>query len=419
MIAAGFALVLAWLGLVALAIGVMNWLHGLRINSKALNLVAGLVFLAVAAALGRGAWLLARQPMVQWPAAAWLPVIVGLGVTCCGLPWSSWKRHLRHQEARRLMEVTGESDLGFEYPRAALAGTSWRAPLVYLPGNEALTLRRARCRLAFPDLPADLCGLEILLVGDLHFSTAYRRRFFELVFGPEAERPADLVLFAGDLVDDARCLDWVVPLLGPLSGRQGKFAILGNHDYLCDAPGCERQLAAAGFTMIGGRWVPISRGASSLALGGTAAPWGPGVTGPPDTPADFTLLLSHSPDTLYQAARWGVDLVLAGHTHGGQVTLPILGPIVMPSRYSRRFDAGAFRCGSTRMYVTPGIGAEVPVRYGCRPEIVRFVLENASPGSSHPEGGRSWLGQSTTPAIDASSTPHAISTESGLSNLST
>ena len=77
-------------------------------------------------------------------------------------------------------------------------------------------------------------------------------------------------------------------------------------------------------------------------------------------PADFRILLSHSPDQFYRARNWGVDLMLSGHNHGGQIRLPALGPVFMPSIYSRRFDRGFFRSGSTLLYVSEGDRRQAP-----------------------------------------------------------
>ena len=104
--------------------------------------------------------------------------------------------------------------------------------------------------------------------------------------------------------------------------------------------------------------------------------------------ADFRILLSHSPDRLAWAARWGIDLMLSGHNHGGQIRFPLIGPVFMPSLYSRRYDRGFFRAGPTLLHVSQGIGGQHPLRYGgCAPEISRFVLrvaEPVEPGSNTP-----------------------------------
>src|SRR4029077_9911436 len=116
----------------------------------------------------------------------------------------------------------------------------------------------------------------------------------------------------------------------------------------------------------------------------TAAPWGPDVDPLAMPPADFRILLSHSPDRFYRAARWGIDLMGAGHNHGGQIRLPLVGPVFIPSRYSRRFDRGFFRRDRTLMYVSEGVAGRHPVRYGCLPELPRFVLRPAGAAASLP-----------------------------------
>jgi predicted MPP superfamily phosphohydrolase len=92
------------------------------------------------------------------------------------------------------------------------------------------------------------------------------------------------------------------------------------------------------------------------------------------------VLLSHSPDLFYKARNWGVDLMFAGHNHGGQIRLPFVGAVFVPSLFSRRFDRGFFHGKQTLLYVNEGIAGMHPVRYGCPPEVSRFVLRAGPPG---------------------------------------
>src|SRR5262249_33299526 len=158
---------------------------------------------------------------------------------------------------------------------------------------------------------------------------------------------ADLVALTGDLVDHDAVIDWIEPVLSRLRGRFGTFAILGNHDRSHHPRKIRRAFERAGFDDIEGRWTLLDVRGFALAVGGTAYPWGPALDPTAMPAADFRFLLSHSPDQFPRAARWGVDLVLAGHNHGGQVRFPFLGPAFMPSLYSRRFDRGFFRSGAT------------------------------------------------------------------------
>ena len=139
-------------------------------------------------------------------------------------------------------------------------------------------------------------------------------------------------------MEDDETISWVEPLLSPLEARLGKFAILGNHDNEHQPQAIAGELARAGFEMLEGRWTTLDLEQTTLAIGGTSAPWGPAF-GASEVPlADFRILLSHSPDLFYKAQRRGIDLMLSGHNHGGQIRFPLVGAVFVPSRYSRRFD---------------------------------------------------------------------------------
>jgi predicted MPP superfamily phosphohydrolase len=166
-------------------------------------------------------------------------------------------------------------------------------------------------------------------------------------------------------------------LLRPLQGRLGSFAILGNHDMVHQPGEVLRHLEDAGYTTLEGRWATLTCEGGTLVLGGTSHPWGP-VPSLDDRPTgDVSILLSHVPDRFSWSARAGFDLMLAGHNHGGQIRLPLIGAVFMPSRYSRRFDRGYFRCGDLTLHVSQGISGLHPVRYGCVPEVSRIVLRAA------------------------------------------
>ena len=185
--------------------------------------------------------------------------------------------------------------------------------------------------------------------------------------------------------------------MGRLRGRLGQYAILGNHDHRTRPGRARRALRRAGFADLEGRWTRLETDGSTLAIGGTSEPWGPAIDYAAIPPADFRLLLSHSPDQFPRAAAKGVDLVLAGHNHGGQVRLPVLGPILMPSRYSRHFDRGFFRAGRSLLHVSQGLGGKHPIRYGCHPEITRLTLR-AVPAATLPHARGHAVSNLTGPA---------------------
>src|SRR5262249_35235670 len=142
-------------------------------------------------------------------------------------------------------------------------------------------------------------------------------------------------------------------------------------------------LERAGYADLEGRWHSLEIEASTLAIGGSSYPWGPALDIRSVPEADFRLLLSHTPDRFPTAARCGIDLMLAGHNPAGPIRLPLVGPVFMPSLYSRRYDRGFFQSGRTLMYVSPGIAGKHPIRYGgCFPELTRIVLRVARPTRS-------------------------------------
>jgi predicted MPP superfamily phosphohydrolase len=119
------------------------------------------------------------------------------------------------------------------------------------------------------------------------------------------------------------------------------------------------------------------RGETLLAIG-HEGPWfrpGPDLKGSPE--AAFRLLLSHTPDNINWARTQGINLMLSGHNHGGQIRLPLFGSLFVPSFYSRRYDCGLFHRSPTLLYVNRGLGGKEPLRYNCRPEISRFILRKS------------------------------------------
>ena len=127
--------------------------------------------------------------------------------------------------------------------------------------------------------------------------------------------------------------------------------------------------------VLGNTWEQIEvRGAPMIVIG-HEGPWfspEPDLSTCPD--GIFRLCLSHTPDNILWARRHRVDLMLSGHNHGGQIRLPLLGSVFVPSRYGRRYDCGTFDEPPTVLHVSRGLGEEHPLRYNCRPEVTRIVL---------------------------------------------
>jgi predicted MPP superfamily phosphohydrolase len=363
-------------GHVALFILAANVVHALgyreRVMRRAkLTLIA--LFGAASALLG---WEILRGSVaaLSWPAFLYACLCAATGLVF--FPLFTAYLHLRPRP-EGIEGRAAEVDLAAREGRDALTGEGRHAWLLRLPGNESFRLRKIDWEVAIPGLPEPLDGLSLLHFSDLHLSRAFDRRFFEAVGDEAAEMGSDLVVFTGDLIDDDRCESWVLPFLSRLKGRLGTYAILGNHDMEHHPGHLLRLIEDAGYTNLEGRWATLEVGGAAVGLGGTCHPWGPPLRLEDRPAADFHVLLSHAPDLFYWAERAGFSLMLSGHNHGGQVRLPLIGSVFMPSRYSRRFDRGFFRRRGMVLHVSQGVAGKHPIRYGCVPEVGRLVLRPA------------------------------------------
>jgi len=185
----------------------------------------------------------------------------------------------------------------------------------------------------------------------------------------------DILAITGDLVDTDKHHRWLLPLMYDLQWKEAAFAILGNHDVWHKPERVRRRLRKRGINVLGNGWqLAQIRGEPILAIG-HEGPWfrpAPELRECP--PQTFRLCLSHTPDNIRWAQRHGIDLMLSGHNHGGQIRLPLFGSLFVPSWHSRRFDCGLFWQPPTLLYVSRGLAGKEPLRYNCRPEITRLML---------------------------------------------
>lgn len=320
----------------------------------------------------------------------WLTrAILGLGWLGC-LYWliTAWQTYLRPLPAA--FHVTAATVIDWDANAApSFQGTGARSLLSRLPGNQQFTVERRELTLALPQLPADWRPLRIGHLSDLHFSESVGRAYFEEVLRSITDWQPELWVFTGDLLDRADGVDWLPTTLGRLSAPLGQYFVLGNHDWLIGPEPVRQALVALGWQDATTGPLELSWGAHGVLICGTERPWmGSATRWParndyvPDQSRfgnhELWLQLSHSPDEFHRAIRDGVDLVLAGHTHGGQVRLPLLGPIFSPSWYGTRYSAGAFSRGSTHLFVSRGLSGREPLRIGCRPEVTLLTVISAN-----------------------------------------
>lgn len=261
------------------------------------------------------------------------------------------------------------------------------AVLVLALGLWCLWLEPASLRVKDVDLTVDwpyARPLRVAVVSDLHVGAPYQglRRLRTTVDRINATNP-DLICILGDFVTLGVIGGTFTPPepiareLARLRAPAGVFAVLGNHDRLFDGPRVRRALAGAGLRVLEDTAAAIETPSGTLWVAGVSDFW----TGPHDIPRALeqistggapVLLLTHNPD-IFPEIPAGVMLTLAGHTHGGQVRLPLIGAPIVPSEYGQRYVAGHVVEGGRQLFVSTGIGtSDIPIRLGVPPTI--FVL---------------------------------------------
>jgi predicted MPP superfamily phosphohydrolase len=220
---------------------------------------------------------------------------------------------------------------------------------------------------------------RVVLLSDLHPGGNFidRAKIERIVATAIAERP-DLVVLLGDYVVTAAGRGFMSPeelgpLLAPLARHGPVYAVLGNHDWWFDGPRVRHALEGAGIRVLENEAVEWRGPAGSAWLVGLGdlmvghADAKAALAGVPDgAPA---IVLVHEPD-VFPDLPARVPLTLAGHTHGGQVALPILGRLIVPSRFGQRYAAGHVEERGHHLFVTTGIGTSIlPLRLGVPPEI--------------------------------------------------
>jgi hypothetical protein len=278
------------------------------------------------------------------------------------------------------------------WPLPALVAVALVQMLIWLAAVYGTTVEPFRVQTTLVEIPTAKLSrtessLAIMQISDLHVERQTRREraLPDLV----AQMMPDLILLTGDFLstsynEDPQSLADARALLEKLYAPAGIYAIWGNSDV--DRPEFLRpMLDELGIVVLEDQAVEVRIGDSRLWLVGMTCTRYLDVDGArlgallADVPAGaLTLLLYHTPDLMPQAAAHGVDLYLAGHTHGGQWRLPLFGALLTSSYYWKRYEAGLYQEGDTLLYVSRGLGMEgfgTPrARFFCRPELVSILL---------------------------------------------
>jgi len=234
-------------------------------------------------------------------------------------------------------------------------------------------------------LPAEFEGFRIAQLSDLHHSPFLGASRIEAACSSANALDPDLIVLTGDYISHSK--DYIAGCAQAVAGlkaRIGVFAVLGNHDHWTDGAMMARELSRVGIRVLENENVPIEKAGQRIWLAGIDDM----MVERDDLPAalkgtndlEVRVLLSHNPAIIREAARAGIDLVLSGHTHGGQINWRLLvGREQSGGRWlrrpSRRFMRGHAVLGDTHLYVNRGLGTVVvPLRYGCPPEITLLEL---------------------------------------------
>jgi len=246
-----------------------------------------------------------------------------------------------------------------------------------------------------PGLPPAFDGFRIAQISDIHMDEFTEAFFVRDVVNRVNSLKPDAVFLTGDFVTSeyaprkfAIGAGWqCAGLLNQLACRQ-RYAVLGNHDFMVGADAVSEALTDNDIIVLRNYYMPLERSGGRIWLAGLADP----LQGSPDPeatipasirniPQEPIILLCHAPDYVDDLLTFpsgqAVSLMLCGHTHGGQVRLPLIGPLVLPFM-GRKYVRGWFRFGRLQMHVNRGIGTvSLPVRFDCPPEISMLTLRSA------------------------------------------
>ena len=245
--------------------------------------------------------------------------------------------------------------------------------------KNALNVQVKSMNIAFPALPHAFNGYRILFISDLHIDglDGLDERLKDLV----SELEADLCLLGGDYRMEmygrtVKATRKLRDLVKHINACDGILGVLGNHDCLEAAP----DLEDSGIYMLINDSFTLKRNGEALCIIGTDDPHYYKCNDLEKAfedipPSAFSILLSHSPEIIKDTDGQKIDLCLCGHTHGGQICLPIVGPVFTHSSVPRRFASGLWQHNAIIGYTSNGAGSSgIPVRFNCLPEVVLLTL---------------------------------------------
>jgi uncharacterized protein len=388
---------IAWLivigvafGHVALHLAIYNRLNGTGFRRRTIKRVEKLFFASfVVIPIFFAAWWWDEPSPINTLAdrlrsLSWLTQAYGFlcitSLFAFGIPWLMWRPlfGLEWTSAPRRVSVVNVA-AEVDGPLPLSTKCRWESRI---PFNQIFDLAIEEIELPVLGLDPSLDGLRIAHLSDLHFTGDISPQYARFVVAKANEWQPDLSVITGDIIDKQKCIEWLFPIFSDATATCGKFFILGNHDTrVSDPREVRHEMARSGWTDVGGKIESVMVRNQSVEILGNEKPW---FSSPslehhkPSAAPVFRILLSHSPDQIWWARRHRIPLMLAGHTHGGQGRVPLVGPLLSPSFHGSRFASGDFYKAPTTMHVSRGLGGVHLLRWNCRPELSLLVLRSVT-----------------------------------------
>lgn len=279
---------------------------------------------------------------------------------------------------RRFLQYTGGAILG-----AAAAGAGGWA---YISKFEPQWVEVVQLPIKLPGISSDLIGFRLAQISDIHIGKGgMTGEQLAAVSSMILEQKPDLVAITGDFVDRKHeltgALGNLTDALRPLADQVQVVAVLGNHDYWTGPNEVRRMLSEVRILDLSNRVLPVEWNGSRLFIAGVDDVWErqarlSDVLAQLPKNQKAAVLLAHEPDFAdTSAVSDRIALQISGHTHGGQVNVPFIGPPVLP-KYGEKYPLGLYQVGNMLQYTNRGLGTIAPhVRFNCRPEVTLFTFE--------------------------------------------
>lgn len=233
-----------------------------------------------------------------------------------------------------------------------------------------------------PQLPKEFEGFTIAQVSDLHRSKVVKKSFIEKIVTMVNGLKPDCIVITGDLANNLVYLSDVMDCLNTLTAPFGVYAVNGNWERSYGDKESQSIIRKSKIKLLYDQTVFLKKGKQSICLAGVSDDGGIGSTLKKTfnniSDNSVKILLSHNPYIAVNRhkSEKRIDLILSGHTHGGQVVYPLVGPITVPKAFGKKYTAGMFYFKDSKLYVNKGIGvATVSYRINCPPEITLFSLK--------------------------------------------